>query len=139
MKFFCKKRVELGEGHVTQYTVWEIKQLCSLIFYRWETIDQVRFHTHAFSSVAFLLCGWYAEKVKFGDTIMDNFVNVPLVPRLIPRNYCHSIGHSKPGTITMVITGPWEKHWWELFPDTGLWVKYTWGRKKIGSSKTPPK
>jgi hypothetical protein len=131
MIFFKKKRVELGEGQVTQYTVFESKRLFSLIFYRWGTIDQVRFHTHAFGAVAFLLRGWYWEKVRFGGTTMTNFVNVPLVPRFLPRNYCHAIENSKPGTITMVIAGPWQKTWWEYFPKTDTWQQYGWGRVKL--------
>jgi hypothetical protein len=136
MVLFKKKRVELGQGRVIQYTVFEFKYFLSLIFYRWETIDQVRFHTHAFASIAFLLYGWYWEQVKFGKHTMANFVNVPFLPRFIPRNYCHSVGHAFPGTLTMVIAGPWQKTWWEMFPATKdrylTWVKYSWGRVVLG-------
>lgn len=141
MKWFKKSEVALGEGSVTQYIVFEHKKLFSLIFYRWNTIDQVRFHTHAFAAVAFLLKGWYWEQVIFNKIIMQNFVNIPFLPRFLPKNYCHSVQNAKPGTMTMVITGPWQKYWFEYFPDyrehehvigTGKWVKYTWGRKKVG-------
>jgi hypothetical protein len=132
---FEKKEVALGTGSVTQYILFENKHLFSVIFYRWNTIDQVRFHTHAFASFAFLLKGFYWEKIKFGDIEMDNLVNQPLWPRYIPKNYCHSVGHAKPGTLTMVLAGPWQKHWYEFFPDTETWVKYTWGRKKLGKYK----
>jgi hypothetical protein len=130
--------VALGEGSVTQHIVFEHKKFLSLIFYRWNTTNQVRFHTHAFGSVAFLLSGWYWENVIFGKTTMRNFVNVPLWPRVIPRNYCHAIDHAKPGTLTMVIAGPWQKNWYEFFPDTETWVKYEWGRNKVGSYKELP-
>lgn len=138
IKLFSKKEVALGKGSVTQYTLFENKYLFSIIFYRWNTIDQIRFHTHAFSSVAFLLRGWYWEKVRFKDIVMTNFVNQPLWPRFLPKNYCHAIENAKPGTITMVITGPWQKNWFEHFTDTDTWVKYSWGRKKVGSQKEPP-
>jgi len=128
--FFQKKEVALGTGKVDQFIVFENKRLFSIIFYRWNTIDQVRFHTHAFTAFAFLLSGWYWETVKFNNIDMTNFVNVPLVPRFLPRNYCHAINNAKPNTLTMVITGPWQKHWYEYFPDTEKWVKYTWGRNK---------
>lgn len=130
-KVFEKSEVALGEGSVTQYIVFENKKLLSLIFYRWNTIDQVRLHTHAFAAVAFLLSGWYWEKVRFGKHTMSNFVNVPFVPRFLPKNYAHSIQNSKPGTLTMVIAGPWQENWFEFFEDTKTWVKYGWGRKKI--------
>lgn len=139
MKVFKKKEVALGKGSVTQYTVFEHKRFGSLIFYKWHTIDQIRFHTHAFKAVAFLLKGWYWEKVLFNGIEMTNFVNVPWIPRFLPRNYCHAIQNAKPGTMTMVITGPWQDNWFEYFPDTKKWVKYGWGRKKLGSYDELPK
>lgn len=128
-----KKQVALGEGHVDQYILFENKYLFSIIFYRWATIDQIRFHTHAFNSIAFLLKGWYWEKVIFNGIEMTNFVNVPLVPRLINKGYCHAIENAKPGTMTMVLVGPWCQNWYEYFPDTKKWVKYKWGRIKVGT------
>jgi len=133
-----KKEVALGEGSVFQRIVFENKHLFSIIFYRWYTIDQIRFHTHAFASFAFLLSGWYWEKVLFNNIEMTNFVNQPLWPRFLPRNYCHAIENAKPGTLTLVITGPWQKNWYEYFPDTKKWVKYEWGRKKVGSFDSLP-
>lgn len=130
-KFFEKSEVALGEGSVTQYIVFEHKKLLSLIFYRWNTIDQVRFHSHCFPALAFLIKGWYWEKVRFGKHIMTNFVNVPLIPRFLPRNYVHNIQNSKPGTVTMVLAGPWQENWFEYFEESKTWVKYGWGRKKI--------
>lgn len=139
IKLFEKKEVALGTGSVTQYTIFENKYLFSLIFYKWNTINQVRFHTHAFASFAFLLHGWYWEKVLFNGIEMTNFVNQPLWPRYLPKNYCHAIKNARPGTLTMVLAGPWQKYWYEYFPDTELWVKYTWGRKKLGKFKELPK
>lgn len=136
--FFKTSEVALGEGSVTQYIILENKYFCSLIFYRWNTIKQARFHTHAFGAVAFLLKGWYWEKVRFNDIEMTNFVNVPFVPRYLPKNYCHAIGNAKPGTLTMVITGPWQEYWWEYFPDTNMYVKYTWGRKVVSKQTYKP-
>jgi hypothetical protein len=136
---FRKKQVALGKGSVTQYTLFENKKLFSIIFYKWNTIDQIRFHTHAFTAFAFLLSGWYWEKVKYNDIEMTNFVNQPLWPRYLPKNYCHAIKNAKPGTLTMVITGPWQKHWYEYFPDKGHWIKYTWGREKVEHLYSLPK
>lgn len=143
MKICKKKEVALGKGSVTQYTLFEHKRLFSIIFYRWNTIDQIRFHTHAFSAFAFLLHGWYWEKVKFGPHTMSNFVNQPLWPRWLPKNYCHAIENAYPGSITMVITGPWQKYWYEYFPDRmdgkgAKWVKYTWGRVVVSESTDAP-
>lgn len=133
--FFKKSDVVLGEGSVTQYIVWENKKLCSLIFYKWNTIKQNRAHTHAFPALAFLLRGWYWENVWFDGLKMMNLVNTPLWPRWLPRNYCHAVGNARPGTITMVIAGPWQETWEEYFPDTDTWVTYTWGRKVLSTRK----
>jgi len=139
MKIFTKSKVALGKGHVTQYILFEHKSLFSIIFYKWNTIDQIRFHTHAFNSFAFLLHGWYWEKVKFGDITTTNLVNQPLWPRWIPKNYCHAIEVARPGSISMVICGPWDKHWYEYFPydsesdRDGFWQKYGWGRVKVST------
>ena len=133
--FFKKSLVALGEGSVTQFIVIENKYLFSLIFYKWNTIKQSRFHTHAFPALAFLIKGWYWERVLFNEIEMTNFVNQPLWPRWLPRNYCHAVDNAKPGTITMVIAGPWQKTWEEYFPDTKTWVTYTWGRKVLNKYK----
>ena len=131
IKFLTAKKVALGKGNVTQYTLIECKELFSIIFYRWNTIDQVRFHTHAFNAHAFLLRGFYHEKVISDGKIIDKTVNQWLKPRFLARNYCHSIGYAKPQTMTLVITGAWQETWQEYFPDTNEWVTYSWGRKKI--------
>jgi hypothetical protein len=132
IKFFTSKDVALGEGSVTQYTFFECKELFSIIFYKWNTVDQVRFHTHAFPAYAFLLRGFYHEKVITEDKrIIKKIVNQLFKPRFLARNYCHSIGYAKPNTVTMVFVGRWSKQWKEYFPDTKTWVTYEWGRKKV--------
>lgn len=60
---FRKKRIELGEGHIIQYTLFEWKRLGGIWFYNWKTIEQNRFHTHAFNSYAFTLKGDYTQEV----------------------------------------------------------------------------
>ena len=96
IKMFTTKEVALGEGSVTQFTLFECKELFSIIFYKWNTIDQVRFHTHAFPAYAFLLRGYYHEKVLTEDgKIIDKVVNQLFKPRFLVRNYCHSIGDRK--------------------------------------------
>ena len=137
--FLEKKEVALGKGSVTQHILFENKNLFSILFYKWNTIDQIRFHTHAFSSFAFLIKGWYWEKVLFNGIEMTNFVNQPLWPRYLPKNYCHAIQNAKPGSLTMVLAGPWDKYWYEYFPVKGFWRKYSWGRIKEEDSQDLPK
>jgi hypothetical protein len=131
MIFFRKKRVELGDGHILQYTIFESKYFGGIWLYNWKTIGQNRFHTHAFSSIAFTLSGSYTEEVIKEGKIEINKVRKLFRPRYLPKNYCHRILKAEPNTWTIVFFGKWINHWWEYFQDTDTWVKYTWGRKVI--------
>lgn len=135
MNFFSKKRVELGEGHIIQYTLFESKYLGGIWIYNWKTIEQNRFHTHAFSSYAFLLSGSYTEEVIVNGKKEIKVVNQWMKPRYLPTNYCHRILSAKPKTWTIVFFGKWVPHWLEYFPDTKTWVKYGWGRKVLSKTK----
>lgn len=138
MIFFRKKRVELGDGHIIQYVLFESKHLFSIIFYNWKTIKQNRFHSHAFPAVAFLLSGSYEEEVFKDGEIKQKTVNQWMKPRYLPKDYTHRILKAEPHTWTMVFVGPWKKTWWEYFDDTKTWVKYGWGRKVLEKTKEKP-
>jgi hypothetical protein len=131
MIFFKRKRIELGEGHIIQYTLFESKYIGGIWLYNWKTIEQNRFHTHAFNSLAFLLKGYYKEEIITNKGVETRIVNQWLKPRFLPKNYCHRILEAAPKTWTIVFFGKWGKNWWEYFDDTKTWVKYTWGRKKV--------
>jgi hypothetical protein len=45
---FKKVRVALGQGYLDRYTILEIKWLFSIYFHVFNTVEQDRFHTHAF-------------------------------------------------------------------------------------------
>ena len=126
-----KKRVELGKGYIIQYTIFENKKFGGIWIYNWKTIEQNRFHTHAFSAYAFLLKGSYIEEVIKDGKIIKKEVNQWMKPRYLPRNYCHRILEAKPKTWTIVFFSKWINHWWEYFNDSKTWVKYGWGRKII--------
>lgn len=136
--FFKKKRVELGEGHIIAYTLFEHKSIFSIIVYNWKTITQNRFHSHAFPAVAFLLSGKYEQEIYKKGVVTANMVNQWMKPRWLPRNYTHRVMKADSNTWTIVFVGPWTKYWYEWFQDTNTWVKYTWGRKVVGKSQIPP-
>ena len=136
MIFFKRKRIELGEGHIIQYTLFEHKKIGGIWLYHWKTIEQNRFHTHAFNSYAFLLKGEYTEEVITPEgKIEQRVVNQWMKPRYLPKYYCHRILEAKPKTWTIVFFGKWGKYWYEYFDDTKTWVKYTWGREKVKKIK----
>ena len=134
MIFFKKKRIELGKGHIIQYTLFESKRLGGIWFYNWKTIEQNRLHSHAFSSVAITLRGSYTQEVvRNGKPVIEEVKSL-FRPRLLRKNYTHRILEAKPNTWTMVIFGPWGKTWKEYFPN-GTEVTYTWGRKVLSKRK----
>lgn len=135
------KRVELGSGYILSYALFEWKLLFSVIIYNWKTIRQNRFHSHAFPAIAFLLKGEYVEEVYKDGKIITKVVGKDqrFKPRYLPRHYTHRILKAKPQTYTIVFTGPWTRYWYEWFEDTNTWVKYTWGRRVVSKSSTPPK
>lgn len=137
--FFKRKRVELGDGYIIAYTLFEWKYLFSIIIYHWKTIKQNRFHSHAFPAYAFLLKGKYVEEVYKKGIIKQKTVNQWLKPRWLPRNYTHRILKADPGTYTIIFTGRWIKYWYEYFDDSNTWAKYNWGRKVVEKSNIPPK
>jgi hypothetical protein len=139
MVLFKRKRVELGEGHIIAYVLFEHKSLFSVILYNWQTIKQNRFHSHAFAAIAFLLRGAYEQERYSKGEIKTEKVNQWLRPRYLPKNYTHRIMKAEPHTWTLVLTGPWIKYWYEYFDDTNTWVKYTWGRKVVEKSNKAPK
>jgi hypothetical protein len=132
---FKKKRIELGEGHIVQYTLFESKYWGGVWIYNWKTIEQNRFHTHAFSSYAFLLRGSYTEERIVDGKIEENTVNQWMKPRYLPMDYTHRILEAEPKTWTIVFFSKWKDHWWEYFNDTKTWIKYGWGRKKLDKVK----
>ena len=135
MIFLKKKRIELGEGHIIQYTLFEHKKIGGIWIYNWKTIEQNRFHTHAFSSYAFLLSGEYLEEVITENGVEKRTVNQWMKPRYLPQNYTHRILEAKPNTWTIVFFSKWIDHWYEYFGDTKTWVKYGWGRRVLKKIK----
>lgn len=142
--FLRRKRVELGEGFVIQYTLFEHKKLGGIWFYGWEHVGgdndqgQCRFHTHAFNSICFTLKGSYRQEVIVNGVKSEETVKKLFRPRLLKRNYTHRIIKAEPKTVTCVIFGRWMDHWYEYFEDSEIWVKYTWGREVLSKSKEMP-
>lgn len=116
----------LGQGYLEKYTIFECKRLFSIYFHIFNTIEQDRFHTHAFNGIAILFKGGYEEQVKTNDQIFNKKIGIGI--RYIPKLYNHRLLKSKPNTMSILFTGPWAKFWTE---EKDFVVKtYTWGRKE---------
>lgn len=131
MIFFKKKRVELGDGCIYQYTIFESKLIGGIWLYNYKTIGQNRFHTHAFNAIGITLNGGYEQEVIKDSLIIKEVVKKRFIPRYLPKNYTHRILKAEPNTWTIVFFGKWIPYWWEYFNDTKTWIKYSWGRKVV--------
>jgi hypothetical protein len=125
---FEKVRVALGKGHLDRYTIYENKRLFSVYFHIFNTIEQDRFHTHAFNGIAVVLRGSYEEEYKLPNGLIKRKKIRPGI-RYIPREYNHRLLRSEPDTMSILFTGPWAEFWTEENP---LFVRtLTWGRKEV--------
>jgi len=125
---FKTARIALGKGFLDRFTIFEWKRFFSIYFHVFNTVEQDRFHTHAFNGIAILLYGWYEEEVKEEGRFSYRKKIRPSI-RFIPRSYNHRILRSKPNTLSILFTGPWSKTWTE---ENEQFVRtLTWGRKEI--------
>lgn len=132
-KVFHHDRIEIGEGHIDRFTLFEFKPCAALIFNRFNTIRQDRFHTHAFNSWSLMLCGEYHESITNGGRTWGRTRKNDLV--YLPRTLNHKILLSTPNAWSITICGPWAKTWTETtreeFGGADIEKTYTWGREKI--------
>ena len=115
------KRFELGSGHVTRYTIIEIRWLVSIYIHEISTNCQDRFHTHAFNAIDWTFKGGYLEEQKsgIGKGHPIKVVKIRGV-RFIPKLLNHRLLKALPNTHTLLITGRYHHLWTEEGED---WVK----------------
>lgn len=124
--------ISIGVGSIKRFTLFEIKYIGGIIINIFNTENQDRFHSHAFSAFSLMLRGHYYE-----DVIVENnkIITKKIVKsRFIPRNYIHKITKSSPNAMSVTFEGPWGGSWNEYY-DNGRVRTYSWGRKVIFDSK----
>lgn len=120
---FKKKKINLGEQPVTEWTLLEYKKWFSIKLFHFHKTEgkQDRFHTHAFNAVSILLSGEYIEEV-----VKDKYVHILKRSRkrflFIPENEYHRITKSS-GCWTLLVTGPWGDQFKEMRIVNGTGVK----------------
>ncbi len=125
---FKRTRVALGKGFLDKFTIFENKFFFSIYFHIFNTVEQDRFHTHAFNGIAILLKGSYEEEYKTPDGEIHHKLIKPGI-RFIPRSYNHRILNSQPNTMSILFTGRWAKYWLE---ENSEYVKIlTWGHEEV--------
>jgi hypothetical protein len=117
------KTFEFGEGVIKRYTIVEFKNLFSIYLHAIDTIQQDRFHTHAFDAIGWTIRGGYSEQVLTNrlrnEVIEEYYVSTGV--RYIPKELNHRIMESIPGTVTILFTGPYSSIWTE---ETKDWIKF---------------
>jgi hypothetical protein len=121
------KRVSFGAGHIDVYTLFEFKRFLSLTLHKFNTIEQDRFHSHAFGAISIMIKGGYAEEYVDNGEIKTKHIKPGI--RYIPRGYEHRLLESRPNTWTILFAGPWSKTWFER--KDGVVTKLGWGRAVI--------
>jgi hypothetical protein len=121
-------RFEFGDQIVSQFVVFELKWIGSIIFFYFHksTKAQDRFHTHAFNALSIKFFGEYDEHILTSEETGEYYIRRRTsIFKWFPRNSYHRIANSK-GCLTMLISGPWKKTWKEYID--GKVIYYTWGR-----------
>lgn len=125
-------KTSLGVGNIKRFTFFEFKPVGGIILNIFNTENQDRFHSHAFSAFSLMLRGHYYEDV------MDEIGNISTKKieksRFIPKDYVHKITKSSPNAVSITFEGPWDSVWNEYF-DSGRIKSYTWGRKVTFDTK----
>lgn len=125
-------KTSLGIGNIKRFTIFEFKFLGGIIINIFNTIDQDRFHSHAFWAFSLMIRGWYYEDVAVKGKITTNKVTRS---RIIPRNYVHKIKNSSKNAISVTFEGPWRETWYEFFDQNRRLKIYTWGREVLYDDK----
>lgn len=122
--------VIFGSGYLKRLILFECKYLFSIYLNIWKTIAHDRFHTHAFSSISFMLMGEYDEERLHEDgTIERKTIKAPYI-RYISRSNNHRMLEARGRTVSITIAGPWDRIWSETMLD-GTKRFLTWGRKEL--------
>lgn len=131
---FSVVRISLGKGHLHRCCLIECKQFFSIYGHVFNTIEQDRFHTHAFNAIAILIKGGYEEEVIGSDGLVRKVKIGPGI-RYIPRSYNHRLLKSEPNTLSLLFAGPWYSTWTE---ENDQYIRtLTWGRKELSREMKP--
>lgn len=124
-------RVVFGSGYLDRLVVFECKYFGGIYFNIWKTEEHDRFHTHAFDAISIMLSGSYEEEQLLPDGTRRRIkVAAPLV-RWIPRTSNHRMLRAAERTMSITLTGPWDRLWSETLHPSGKRRFLTWGRRVV--------
>jgi hypothetical protein len=136
------KLFSYGKDGGPESTVWgywliEWKRLFSVALLCFEDGSREAFHTHAFSSVSWVLKGQLCEETIIGPPEYGIRLYLPYLPGLKPiftsRRRLHKVS-SVGRTWVLTFRGPWAKTWQEWLPKQRRFVTLTNGRQLVPQS-----
>ena len=130
LSIFKYSKFKFGRQHVSQFILFEHKDLFSIIFFYFHKskYSQDRFHTHAFNALSIKFFGSYTEHVLIQKKPTENIIKHKRdsIFKYFAKNSYHKIGQST-GCMTMLLSGPWEKTW-EEYLENGETITYNQNR-----------
>lgn len=115
---------------VTGYWLIELKKLFSIALLRFDDGSRDEYHSHAFSSLNWVLKGEVREQALDQSV---KFHKPSLLPVLTKRSTFHRV-ISKGTTWVFTVRGPWAKTWDEYNPRTNKYTTLKNGRVPVDSA-----
>jgi len=125
--------VRLGQGRIDRFTLFEFKPIGGIILNVFNSIEQDRFHTHAFNAWSVMLRGSYAEEIRRQDAVVETRLRTRDVMYL-PRHLEHRIMKSTKNAVSVTICGPWRDTWTETSV-SGRTRRFMWGRRQVAPDR----
>lgn len=129
MKFFSRSKDGGPESTVWANWLVELKSLFSVVLLKFADGSRDSFHSHAFTSVSWVLRG------SLSELHLNNGVAVQHKPSIWPvitkRTTFHRVV-SNGTTWVISFRGPWAATWKEFDPKTGNFITLTHGRIEVG-------
>lgn len=133
MRFFDRAKDGGPESTVTGYWFCEIKGLFSVVLLRFDGGSRDSYHSHAFSSLNWVLRGRVVEYSRITEYATSTSTYTPSWrPVRTLRSTFHKVV-SFGTTWVFSLRGPWAKTWQEFDPRTGVRITLTDGRKVVAS------
>jgi hypothetical protein len=127
LKFLRKDKDGGPKSTVTGYWLTELKRLFSVVLLKFENGSREEYHSHAFTSLNWVLSGRVVEQHVQGI----EQVHGPSVWPVITHRHTYHRVVSEGTTWVFSLRGPWAKTWLEFDPKTKRETTLTHGRKEV--------
>lgn len=130
MRFLFKGKDGGEDSKVYGYWLFESKRFGSIVLLNFKRGSREVYHTHAFNSISWVLCGKLRE--QFYNSFKFNKLYEPsIVPIKTYRDTFHKVSGLAENTWVLSFRGNWVDRWLEYIPGTKQTITLTNGRKEI--------